>query len=258
MLWWVAQMVATVLASFIQVGVKEWIFKNVPDICYPNQISHLTCPHNQVFFTASAVWWVVFFFFFGSCVYYNFFFITTTFRGLIGPTRQFGTGSIYHPHLYALAAGVFIPMPAYFWQRRYPTSWTRYVSTPVIIAGLAAMPPATGINFSSWFLVGFIFQYLIRKKNFAWWSKFNYVLSSAMDSGTVISIMMIFFLLQVINVFFFILLFEMIFFFPAIRVWRQLEKWGGGVMKSLKGVSYRFFSGLSFLDMWNWWLCGCC
>ena len=53
---YVAQMVATILAAFIQVGVKEWIFANVPDICQPGQISHLTCPYNQVFFTASAVW----------------------------------------------------------------------------------------------------------------------------------------------------------------------------------------------------------
>jgi len=166
------QMIATILAAFIQVGVKEWIFNNVPNICQQDQVSQLTCPQNQVFYTASAVW------------------------GLIGPARQFGTGSVYHPHLYAIIAGVFIPMPAYFWQRRYPNSWTRYVSTPVIIAGLSAIPPATGINYSSWFLVGFIFQYLIRKKNFAWWSKFNYVLSSSLDCGTIISIMVIFFTLQ--------------------------------------------------------------
>ena len=130
--------------------------------------------------------------------------LTTICRGLIGPARQFGTGSIYHPHLYAIIAGVFIPMPAYFWHRRYPNSWARYVSTPVVLAGLSAIPPATGINYSSWFLVGFIFQYLIRKKNFAWWSKFNYVLSSSMDCGTVISIMGIFFTLQVGVCFFFL------------------------------------------------------
>ena len=130
--------------------------------------------------------------------------LTTIPRGLIGPARQFGTGSIYHPHLYAIIAGVFIPMPAYFWHRRYPNSWARYVSTPVVLAGLSAIPPATGINYSSWFLVGFIFQYLIRKKNFAWWSKFNYVLSSSLDCGTVISVMVIFFTLQVgIRFFFF-------------------------------------------------------
>jgi len=166
------QMIATILVAFIQVGVKEWIFANVPGICTPNQVSQLTCPHNEVFFTASAVW------------------------GLIGPTRQFGVGSIYHPHLYCIIVGIFIPVPFYLWQRRYPKSWVRYVSTPVVLAGLSAIPPATGINYSSWFLVAFIFQYLIRKRNFAWWSKFNYVLSSALDSGTVISIIVIFFTLQ--------------------------------------------------------------
>ncbi|KAF8161465.1 OPT oligopeptide transporter protein-domain-containing protein [Crassisporium funariophilum] len=166
------QMVATILAAFIQVGVKEWIFKNVKDICQPNQSSSLTCPHNQVFFTASAVW------------------------GLIGPTRQFGTGSIYHPHLYAIIIGAFLPLPFYLYQRRYPNSWVRYVSTPVILTGVSAIPPATGINYSSWFLVGMVFQWAIRKRNFAWWSKFNYVLSSALDSGTVISVMVIFFTLQ--------------------------------------------------------------
>ena len=131
-------------------------------------------------------------------IYYKFSFLLTAIpRGLIGPTRQFGTHSIYHPHLYCILIGAIMPIPFYLWQRRYPKSWVRYVSTPVIIAGLSAIPPATGINYSSWFLVAFIFQYLIRKKNFAWWSKFNYVLSSALDSGTVISVMVIFFTLQV-------------------------------------------------------------
>ncbi|KAF8891861.1 oligopeptide transporter [Infundibulicybe gibba] len=166
------QLVATTLAAFVQVGVKAWIFGNVHDICKPNQKSQLTCPHNQVFFTASAVW------------------------GLIGPTRQFGTGSIYHPHLYAIIIGAFLPLPFWFWQRRYPNSWIKYVSTPVILNGVSAIPPATGINYSSWFAVGFLFQYLVRKKNFAWWSKFNYVASAALDSGTVISLIFIFFTLQ--------------------------------------------------------------
>lgn len=117
-------------------------------------------------------------------------------RGLVGPTKQFGTGSIYHPHLYAIIVGAFLPLPFYFYQRKYPKSWTRYVSTPVIINGVSSIPPATGINYSSWFAVGFVFQYLIRKRNFAWWSKFNYVLSSALDSGTVIAVIVIFFTLQ--------------------------------------------------------------
>jgi hypothetical protein len=55
-----AQLVATILAAFVQVGVKQWLFDNVPDICSKDQKSSLTCPHNQVFFTASAVWYAVF------------------------------------------------------------------------------------------------------------------------------------------------------------------------------------------------------
>ena len=115
-----------------------------------------------------------------------------------------------------MVAGVFLPLPFWFWQRRYPNSWVKFVSTPIVLTGVSAMPPATGINYSSWFAVAFIFQYLIRKKNFAWWSKFNYVASAALDSGasivgsffvivgltcacvgTVISLIFIFFTLQV-------------------------------------------------------------
>ncbi|KAJ7188821.1 OPT oligopeptide transporter protein-domain-containing protein [Mycena filopes] len=166
------QLVGTVVAAFLQVGVKTWIFSNVEDICNDDQKSQLTCPHNQVFFTASVIW------------------------GLIGPSRQFGVQSIYHPHVYALAIGAVLPLPFWFWQRRYPNSWIKYISTPVILNGVSGIPPATGINYSAWFAVGAIFQYFIRKRNFAWWSKFNYVTSAALDSGTVISLMVIFFTLQ--------------------------------------------------------------
>jgi len=69
----VVQMVATTLAAFVQVGVKTWIFKSIQDICDPNQSSQLTCPHNQVFFTASAVWSVLSSFFL-SCFSFFFFF----------------------------------------------------------------------------------------------------------------------------------------------------------------------------------------
>ncbi|KAF8141153.1 OPT oligopeptide transporter protein-domain-containing protein [Boletus edulis] len=162
------QSVGTLLASFIQVGVKEWMFANVKDICQPNQPSDLTCPHNAVYFTASAVW------------------------GLIGPTRQFGPHSLYQPELYAIIVGAFLPLPFWLWQRRYPNSWVKFVSTPVILNGVSYIPPAAGINYSAWFATGFVFQYLVRKRNFAWWSKFNYVTSAALDSGTVLAAIVIF------------------------------------------------------------------
>ncbi|KAI0027591.1 OPT oligopeptide transporter protein-domain-containing protein, partial [Vararia minispora EC-137] len=168
----VVQLVSTCLAAFLQVGVKVWMFANVPDICQEDQESHLTCPHNQVFLTASAIW------------------------GLIGPSRQFGKGSIYQPQLYAIVIGALLPIPFWLWQRRRPHSWIKYVSTPIVLNGVSFIPPSVGINFSSWFAVGFLFQYVVRKRHFAWWSKFNYITSAALDTGTVIALILIFFTLQ--------------------------------------------------------------
>ncbi|GAW07269.1 oligopeptide transporter [Lentinula edodes] len=67
---------------------------------------------------------------------------------------------------------------------------------PVIFNGTQLLPPATGINYVPWAIVGFIFQYLIRRRNFPWWTKYNYVLSAALDSGLAISVIIIYFALQ--------------------------------------------------------------
>ena len=93
--------------------------------------------------------------------------------------------------------GAFLPVPFWLWQRRHRNSWVRYIHTPIILNGVSFIPPATGINYSSWFFVGWVFQYYVRRRSFGWWSKFNYLTSAAMDSGTVLAVVVIFFTLQV-------------------------------------------------------------
>jgi OPT oligopeptide transporter protein len=104
-------------------------------------------------------------------------------RGLIGPSRQFGPHSIYHAQLYAIILGALLPLPFWIMQRRRPDSWAKFVSTPVVLLGVSYIPPSVGINYSSWFAVGFVFQFIVRKRNFAWWSKYNYVTGAALDCG---------------------------------------------------------------------------
>ncbi|KAG8899425.1 hypothetical protein FRC00_001436 [Tulasnella sp. 408] len=166
------QGVATVIAVVVQIGVKQWLFSTVSDICSPKQASHLSCPNNEVFYAASVIW------------------------GLIGPSRQFGKGELYYVQVYALIIGAFLPIPFWWWQRKNPKSVVRYVNIPVLLNGPTFIPPATGINFSAWFGVGFIFQYLVRTRNFRWWSKFNYILSAALDSGTIFGVVFVFLTLQ--------------------------------------------------------------
>lgn len=50
----------------------------------------------------------------------------------------------------------------------------------VLFGGLGYIPPGNGVNYLTWGLVGFVFQHLLRRRNFLWWRKYNYVLSSAL------------------------------------------------------------------------------
>lgn len=169
------QVVATVVASFVVVGVQTWLFGNIHDLCLPHQRNNFTCPHIRVFGIASLI--------FGS----------------VGPRRMFSPGAVYHPLLYFFLVGALLPIPFYFLARRYPDSWYKYFNAPVFFTGTGLMPPATGINYSSWTLVGFVFQYWIRRRHFRWWSSYNYVLSAALDSGVALATIVIFVSLNLPN-----------------------------------------------------------
>lgn len=76
--------------------------------------------------------------------------------------------------------------------------------------GALSIPPASGVNYASWFTTGFVFQFWLRRKRFAWWSKvrvvqimsegslidsgvqYNYVLSAALDVGTALAAIALF------------------------------------------------------------------
>ena len=45
-------------------------------------------------------------------------------------------------------------------------------------------------------IVCFIFNYVIRRRHFGWWAKYNYVLSAGLDSAYAIGTIIIFFCLQ--------------------------------------------------------------
>ncbi|KAI0916710.1 hypothetical protein AcW1_010236 [Taiwanofungus camphoratus] len=65
-----------------------------------------------------------------------------------------------------------------------------------MFSGLNMIPPATALNYIPWAIVGFLFQYVIRRRRFPFWAKYNYVLSAALDAGTSISTILIYFCLQ--------------------------------------------------------------
>ena len=92
--------------------------------------------------------------------------------------------------------GAIMPIPFYYLARRYPRSFWRYVNIPVALVAADSVPPANGINFTSWILVGFIFQWFMRRFHFRWWLRYNYLLSTGLDAGVIIGLIVIFVSLQ--------------------------------------------------------------
>jgi len=135
------------------------MFDTLPDICERDQPDRLTCPRNRVFYSASTIWYVLH----GNvpkkrektdnrtlrvCVN----------RGLVGPTRQFGPNGVYKFFMFAMLFGALAPIPFWLWQRRFPDTRLKFINLPVMLNGPTLAPPANGINYASWIIVGFIFR----------------------------------------------------------------------------------------------------
>ncbi|KAL1985003.1 hypothetical protein VTN96DRAFT_8456 [Rasamsonia emersonii] len=162
-----AQGIATVVGALVQAGVTIYILTNVDGVCSTNAPNGYTCPHGRVTYSSSLIW------------------------GALGPSRSYSPGQLYGNLLWFFLVGPAAVLITYFLSRR----WTvfRYVSWPVIFGGMGLVPPATGVNFSSWWVVNVIFNGLIKRRKPAWWAKYNYVLSAALDSGVAVSTLIIFF-----------------------------------------------------------------
>ncbi|KAG2228623.1 OPT family small oligopeptide transporter [Thamnidium elegans] len=165
------QIVGTIVASFVSLGTTNFLMGSIPNVCtraaYP-----WTCPNAGLFGASSVIW------------------------GLIGPNKFFATSSLYAGLPYFLLAGFLFPIPIYFLTKRFPNSWLRHVSIPVFMLGPTPYPPAPTNVAPCWALVGFIFNYVIKRRANAWWKKYNYVLSAALDSGVAICAIIIFFAFQ--------------------------------------------------------------
>ncbi len=144
-------------------GVAWWLLTTIENICDVALLpagSIWTCPTDRVFFDASVIW------------------------GLVGPKRIFGSLGEYSAINWFFLIGFVAPIPIYILHRRYPkVKLFRLINMPILIGATGMMPPATSVNYTSWFIMAFIFNFLIFRYRKNWWVRYNYVLSGALDAG---------------------------------------------------------------------------
>ncbi|KAJ5527623.1 hypothetical protein N7513_011782 [Penicillium frequentans] len=163
------QIYASVLATATQTGVLRWMLGHITDLCESSNTQRFTCNGAKVMYNASLIW------------------------GTIGPQRMFQSGQVYNGLVYFFLIGPVVTGIVYLIYRRYPNSWVRYINVPIFFNAAGNIPPANTTQYSLWFIVGFIFNYLIRKRAFDWW---KHLLQAAMDTGTAIATIIIFFALS--------------------------------------------------------------
>ncbi|KAI0147367.1 OPT family small oligopeptide transporter [Xylariaceae sp. FL1272] len=170
------QIVATIWAAIVQIAVMNWALGHIPNICDLEQASHFTCPNGRAFFSNSIVW------------------------GVIGPQRFFGPDGLYHNFNYFWLIGAVSPIVIWVMVRKLHIGFARYLNAPIFLGAMAWLPPATPISFSTWAIVGLVFNKYIRTRYNAWWRKYNYLTAAGLDVGLVISTIIIFFAITLPNV----------------------------------------------------------
>ncbi|KAJ6571281.1 OPT-domain-containing protein [Mycena capillaripes] len=162
------------LAHYMHIPPYHTFMTKIPGVCTPDQIDHFTCPGINTFFTASVLW------------------------GTLGPKRMFGAGGIYNGLLYCFPIGAVIPIPFYFLRKRFKSF--EYVHLPVILAGGLSWPPYNMANLWPAVPVAWVFNVYIKKHYIAWWSKYNYITTTAFSAAIAIAAAVIFFAVEWQNV----------------------------------------------------------
>ncbi|KAJ5729537.1 uncharacterized protein N7483_004045 [Penicillium malachiteum] len=162
-----AQGLATLVGAIVQCGVTVFMITRIDGICTADADGNFSCPHGRVTYSSSLIW------------------------GVIGPARLFSPGQIYSNLLWFFLVGPVVVVATYLLGRRWKAA--NYISWPVAFGAMSLVPPATGVSFSSWWVINVIFNGFLRRRKPAWWSKYNYVLSAALDCGVAVSTVIIFF-----------------------------------------------------------------
>ncbi|KAJ6565020.1 OPT-domain-containing protein [Mycena vulgaris] len=169
-----AQIYATIVSSFICVGILNFQMSKISGVCTPNQVDHFICPGINLFFTSSVLW------------------------GTLGPKRMFGAGGMYNSLLYCFLIGAVLPIPFFFMRRKF--KMFEFLHVPVLLTGGMVWAPYNLANIWPAVPIAYVFNVYIKKRYIAWWSKYNYITSAAFSIAIAISAVVIFFAVEWLDV----------------------------------------------------------
>lgn len=165
------QIISTVIYSFVSLGVVNLAMQTIEDYCHPHQPQKFTCPSSTTFYSSSVLW------------------------GVIGPKKIFS--GIYPELRWCFLIGFLLVFPVVFIQKWFKRNkLVQRFQPTLIIGGMLNWSPYNLSYYTPSFIASFFFMNIIRKRFFAWWNKYNYILSGGLSAGVAFSSIIIFFAVQ--------------------------------------------------------------
>ncbi|CAF4895927.1 unnamed protein product [Rotaria sp. Silwood1] len=169
-------LICPIIATIVHYITAIYLLDHVPNICTHENPSW-KCLYIESIYTSSIIW------------------------GVTGFVKTFSVGSIYSPLLFGLLVGLVLPIISWFLWKKFPNiKWLAFIHFPMILVAASNVPPAPAGEYTTWFLVGFIFNLILYRYAHAWWEKYAYVFSAAMSCGVAICGFIIFITLQNNNI----------------------------------------------------------
>lgn len=164
------QIYATIIAGLVQVGIQEWMIHNIDGLCTPDQRDGFSCANGRTVFNASIIWSL--------------------------PKYLFSPGRLYNPLMWFFLIGLVLPFIVYGLQKLWrKNDFLKYINIPVFFTGPGNIPPSTPYNYTMFFALSFVLN-VIRKRWSRWYSKYNYVMGAAVETGVAIAVVVIFLCVQ--------------------------------------------------------------
>lgn len=160
-----AQGLATLVGAIVQCGVTVFMITRIDGVCTSEADGGFSCPHGRVTYSSSLIWGTF------PNIQYPSTMLMKKKKGALGPGRNFSPGQIYGNLLWFFLAGPVVVVITYAIGRRWKAA--NYLSWPVAFGAMSLVPPATGISFSSWWVVNVVFNGWLKFRRPAWWSKYS-------------------------------------------------------------------------------------
>ncbi|KAK7206968.1 putative oligopeptide transporter [Myxozyma melibiosi] len=159
------QVFAVIVQIFVTIAAV-YVVLGLPEVCTSTQVNKFTCPYSQGIYTAAVLY------------------------GIIGPDRVLN--DVYPEIKYCFLIGAGLGVIGWALRRYFPKQM-KYFHPCIIVSGFTIW--GTGYNVSYYtpgFIVAWVFMWYIKRRYLAWWTKYNYILASALTAGVAFAAIVIF------------------------------------------------------------------